>query len=199
MTTYKIDYTNSNEPPIQVGEKSIDTSTAIKLFGRRRLGYGQDMNENLLRLLESFSCPEVPASSPPVPDVGSASGSMFDTPVKGQLWFNSTPTKEVLCVYDGSVWVAHQKFGDLAANWGIIADGGQIPLPVSPSGRTFSRAECSWIVSPYGYPNTIDYMECKTDATATVTMKYSLENSVDIVGGYANYLIIAIPGNVNRD
>lgn len=195
MATYQVNPTRKNEAPISVPETEIDNSVAVKLFGRRKLSYGKDLNENLLRLLETFACPQNNMSA--TPDRSKASDNMFDNPVVGQLWYNSTPTKEGLFVWDGGAWTEQYKMGDIAANWGIIADGGQIPLPISQNGRTYTYAECSWIVSPYGYPNSIDYMKCSASATAVVTMQYSLQNSADVVGGFANYLIIGIPGNTN--
>lgn len=196
MTTYNVKFTDRAKSAIAVPETEIDTSTALKLLGRKRVAYGSDLNENLLRLLESFACPQ-DTSPTPQPDTSQATDNMFDNPVEGQLWYNSTPTKEALYVYTGSQWLVQYTFGDIAANWGLIADGGQILTPVAPNGRTFTYNECCWIVSPYGYPNTIDYMQCYTDDNGVVTMKYSLEGDATIIGGYANYLIIGIPGNVN--
>lgn len=197
MTTYNVKSTRKDVPAISINEGEIDNSIAVKLFGRKKLAYGQDLNENLLRLLETFACPQAVVDGAVVPDTTQASDNMFDNPVEGQLWYNSTPLSEGLFVYDGSQWVEQRKFGDVAANWGVIAHGSQIPLPVAPNGRTFTYAECSWIVSPYGYPNSIDYMTCRTDTSANVTMQYSLENDAALIAGYANYLIIGIPGNVN--
>lgn len=198
MATYLVKPTNINKPAISVKEGDVDNSTALKLFGRKKLAYGKDLNENLLRLLETFACPAVSVSGGVAPDTTRASDNMFDNPVEGQLWWNSTPLSEGLYVFNGAEWVEQRKFGDIAANWGVIAHGAQIPLPVAPNGRTFTYAECAWIVSPYGYPNTIDFMTCRTDSTANVTMQYSLEASSALVGGLANYLIIGIPGNVNQ-
>lgn len=198
MTVYKVHHTIPSLEPISINEQEIDNSTALTLFGRKRLAYGKELNQNLLRLLESFSCPELASSDPAVPDLDAAADpTIFANPIPGQMWFNSTPTKELLNVWNGTIWVPQARFGDIAANWGVIASGGQIPLPVSPSGRTYDYSECSWIVSPYGYPNTIDYMQCFTDESANVTMEYSLEGSASIVAGLANYIIVAIPDNVN--
>jgi hypothetical protein len=204
MATYKVKATRKSKAAISIPENEVDNSTALTLFGRKKLGYGEKLNQNLLQLLESFACPEVPNATPIRPDVSKTTNGQFDNPVEGQLWFNSTPTRETLYYYVGPrsgtdvLWQPIGTFGDIAANWGVIAHGAQIPLPISPSGRTYARSECSWIVSPYGYPNTIDYMVCRTDNDGVVTMQYSLVNDAEIVSGYANYLIIAIPGNVNQ-
>lgn len=198
MTVYQIKSTRIDQPTIDINETEIDATLSVKLFGRKRLSYGKDLNQNLLRLLESFACPRGDGEIGNFPDFTRLSDpTMFDHPKVGQLWYDSTPLSERLNVWNGEAWVIQQKAGDVAANWGIIADGGQIPLPVASSGNTFAYHECSWIVSPYGYPNTIDYMRCDTDESANVTMKYSLEGSASELSGYALYLIIGIPDNDN--
>lgn len=197
MAKYQVKPTRKDQPAISIPETEIDNSVAVKLFGRRRLAYGRELNENLLRLLESFSCPQRLVNGVVGPDKSLATDNMFDNPVEGQIWYNSTPGSEGLYFWNGGGWIAQYEFGDVAANWGVIAHGVRIPLPVSPSGRTFTYEECSWIVTPYGYPNSIDYMRCGTDDVGLVTMEYSLQNDAEVVGGYANYLIIGIPGNIN--
>lgn len=195
MAIYKVKSTRRSKATIQIQENEIDDSLPIKLFGRKRLAYGKDLNENLLHLLESFSCPAI-SPTENIPDKSKASGNMFDNPVEGQYWLNQTT--QSLCIFDGTAWIPVKRFGDIAANWGVIAHGEQIPLPLSANGRTYTYADCSWIVSPFGYPNSIDYMVCHTDYNAVVTMQYSLESDASMTNGYANYLIVAIPGNVNR-
>lgn len=199
MATYKVKHTNKNKPAINIPEQDVNSSVAVKLFGRKKLSYGKDLNENLLRLLESFACPQVIGSNPPVPDVSKATDNMFENPVNGQLWYNSTSgMNQGLYYYFNGDWLQFNKMGELAANWGVIYHGAQIPLPISSSGKTYTYSECSWIVSPFGYPNSIDYMSCKTDENAVVKMEFSLENDPTIYNGFVNYLIVAIPGNVNR-
>jgi hypothetical protein len=194
MTIYNVKSTNKSKLPIKVPEGEIVNDLAMKLFGRKKLAYGQDLNENLLRLLESFACPADPLDIN-LPHLTQASDNMFSVATDGQLWFNKTNT--TLYVYGNGVWIPQRSFGDIAANWGVISHGEQIPLPISPSGRTYTYAECSWIVAPYGYPNAIDFMVCNAGSNGIVTMQYSLENDASLIGGYANYLIVGIPGNVN--
>lgn len=87
--------------------------------------------------------------------------------------------------------------GDIAANWGVISHGQQIPIPTSSSGYTFSYDECSWMVSPFTYDDIVDFLDCSTDDVATVTMQYSVEGSGTLVDGAATYLIVGIRDNVN--
>ena len=71
-------------------------STAITLFGRGYLQYGERLNENLVHLLENFASPQLSLN---VPDP-----NILKTETTGQLWFN-TSTK-TLMVYNGQQWVA---------------------------------------------------------------------------------------------
>jgi Predicted solute binding protein len=203
MTTYQVNFTDNQKAPIELDENKIHTSLAVKLFGRKKLAYGKDLNQNLLNLLENFACPA--DGSGKAPDKTRASGNMFDNPVEGQLWYNNISGEENLFFYrvarhesEVDAWISVMKSGDVAANWGVIADGSQIPLPISTSGRTYTYEECAWIVSPYGYPAIIDYMVCNTDIAGTVTSQFSLLGSSAMVPGYANYLIVGIAGNTNQ-
>lgn len=207
MTDYTIKFTNKNKTPIVVSETNVDnSSTDISLFGRKRLEYGRDMNANFLHLLENFACPQNQAlfddTGEVAPDLLQASfiadttKRLLSTPVEGQLWYNMT--QESLFVYDGSGdWVGLGMVGDIAANWGVIADGNQIPRPQNQNGYVFDYSECSWIVSPFVFDTAITYMQCITDENANVTMFYTPEGSSTPVTGCANYLIVGIKGNTN--
>jgi hypothetical protein len=67
------------------------TSTSLGLPGRNYSGYGQTLDTNYVRIMESF------ASSSPPPN-----------PLKGQLWFNTTSSTMCVCPVDGEV---------VASNW----------------------------------------------------------------------------------
>ena len=66
-----------------VADGTVDTSTDLTFIGKNYAGYGEKQNENFLFLLENFAS----TSAPP-------------TPLKGQLWFDSSTSK--LKFYDGS-------------------------------------------------------------------------------------------------
>jgi hypothetical protein len=69
-----------------VQDASIDNSTSLTFVGRNYSGYGQPIEENLVRLLENFANTTAPAK-----------------PIQGQLWFNSTPnSRRLLVSYDGT-------------------------------------------------------------------------------------------------
>ena len=71
---------------VTVADGQIDTvSTSITLVGKNYPGYGQFVNENLVKLLENFSNSSAPNS-----------------PLQGQLWFNSAT--KVLSVYSNNAW-----------------------------------------------------------------------------------------------
>ena len=65
------------------------TSTSLGLPGRNYAGYGQTLNQNLVKLVEHF------ANDTPPPN-----------PLKGQLWFNTTNGTLNVCPYDGTTSAA---------------------------------------------------------------------------------------------
>lgn len=201
MTDYTVKYTDRNKTPITISETNVDNSTTdISLFGRKRLEYGRDMNANFLHILENFACPENPLL-PGNPDltktsfIADTTKRLLGTPTEGQLWYNTT--QESLFVWNNSEWVALGMVGDIAANWGVIAHGSQLPRPVNQHGYTFEYEECSWIVSPFVFDTAFTYMQCLTDDNANVTMFYSPEGGGPNINGCANYMIVGIKGNVN--
>lgn len=80
---YTIKHSDTTKNDILVNDNISNTETSLTFPGRNQRGYGIDIAENFLHLLENFS-----SATPP------------DNPIEGQLWFNST-TKELL-VNDGS-------------------------------------------------------------------------------------------------
>jgi len=84
--TYSIKLSNNNVL-VDVPDGAIDSSTvSLNLVGRNVAGYGFYQNENFVHLLENFS-----KSSPP------------DSPLVGQLWYDTTATQ--LKLYSSSgVW-----------------------------------------------------------------------------------------------
>jgi len=195
MTDYNVKFTNTDNPTILLEPKDINKDYSITFFGRTRLNYGRDMNENLLHLLEHFACRE-DSENPGNPDLTIAIDDLLANPVEGQVWLNSTT--EVPYFWDGSRWVAFGMLDDYAANSGRISHGQQIPMPVSTSGYEFSPEECVWIVSPSNLPGIVDYFICKTDSDAFVNMQYSLITSSSMIDGCANYLIFGLKYNTNN-
>lgn len=221
MSNYQIKFTDIAKASINVGEKDINTEKDVTLFGRLRLNYGKDLNENFLHILENFACPSSNPNAPlleQAPDTTATTDpnntiAKLVTPVEGQLWFNTSiiSTGEIdgngspvtynglPFVYDGTRW---RPLGDagssIAANWGQIADGAVIPAPVNQNGYTFNYSECSWIVSPFNQNDTASYMICRTiGEEPLVQMQYIFEGSSEPVSGISNYLIVGIRGNNN--
>lgn len=197
MVTYVINRTDINEPTTNVEEKSVNQTFSIALFGRQKLEYGELMNENVLHLLENFACPPVEGSNPPTPDLAVALENTLQNAVDGQLWYNNGD--EQLYLRRSGAWVPLSSFGEVAANYGTIAHGEQLPLPVYETGEISTYDECSWVVGPRDYPEGIDFMKCytKTD-TAQVSMQYVSPGGSTLIGGIANYMIVAIKGNINQ-
>ena len=68
-----------------ITDGTIDNSTSLTLFGKSYSGFGELLNENLVKLLENSSSTSAPTA-----------------PLKGELWFDSTTAQ--LKVYDGSIF-----------------------------------------------------------------------------------------------
>ena len=82
--SYTITLTNGNVfATVQDG--TLNTDSSMTLVGRNYVGYGQIQDDNFIRLLES-----------------GANDSAPTTPLKGQLWYNTTAN--VLQIYNGTVF-----------------------------------------------------------------------------------------------
>lgn len=68
-----------------VPDRTVDTTTPIKLLGKNYSAYGEIMAENLVQMLENFSNPVEPTN-----------------PIVGQFWWKSNTG--VISVYDGVKW-----------------------------------------------------------------------------------------------
>lgn len=197
MANYDVHFTDQTvDSKITIEQGDInDTSTDVSLFGRIRLEYGEFLNENLLHLLENFSCPEN-QYDPGNPDLAASHENLLASPTYGQFWYNSTAG--VLNFWDGEYWIPLSALEDVAANWGAIYHGEQLPLPISSvTGEAFEYSECIWSVAPAAYDAAPAAMTCATDSEARVTMNYKIAGSTTTIESYANYLIIGIRGNNN--
>lgn len=197
MTNYDVNYTDSTKTPIEVtSEEELTSGTDVHFFGRAFLEYGEQLNENLLHILENFACPEL-ALDPGNPDTTESINELLSEPTPGQWWYNTTTG--TMYYWDGSIWMPLGNRNDYAANWGQIADGGQLPRPVSAStGYIFPYSECIWSVAPANFAGHFDWMGCSTDSLANVTMKYRYPGYTEATSGIVNYLIIGIKGNQNN-
>jgi hypothetical protein len=189
MTTYVVNHTDSSKQPILIPEESIDNSTDIALFGRTRLQYGADMNQNMLSLLERFACPES-STVPGTPNLNRSDGKLA-TPIEGQIWYNST--RKLPFVWNGSSWVALLSSGSIASNWGIIFDGQKIPQPIGDDGYVFQYSECVMIVGPFTMDGEIFNYDIECNQTTGVVIA-QMNSGQSLV---ASYLIIGLRNNVN--
>lgn len=190
---YIIDFTDSTKEPIVIDETKIDTSTDITLFGRRKLQYGADMNQNLLSLLEHFACPE-DSDNPGYPNTV-LSGGKLSNPTLGQFWYNSTT--QVPYIWNGTFWEGIFTDSSIATNWGILQHGERIPAPIDSQGNTFDYSECVWVVSPFTISNgAFDSYVIETDINGFITCTYTKD--LVTTTGFVNYLIVGIKNNVNK-
>jgi len=94
------------QPVTENGPLGTEYTTDLRLFGNGSRKWGEAVDENFLRLAESFACPEKPGVVPANPqdstDIGLGPNFGINKPVQGQLWFNKTDSK--LYFYDGSGW-----------------------------------------------------------------------------------------------
>lgn len=200
MTNYIVNYTNSDKTGITIPEGEIDSTTVdISLFGRIRLEYGQELNENLLHILEHFAAYQTSESAsyyPASPDTTLTTNNLLSNPINGQLWYNKTQNR--LFVWNIDEWRPLGLVGDYAANWGQITGGNYLPKPVSSAtGHIFDYDECIWSVAPANITGQVDFLRCYTDANALVTMQQRFVGTNLFHNGIANYLIIGIRGNIN--
>ncbi len=199
MSDYNVKFTDTNKTPILVEQDAQkSTETDLVLFGRSFLEYGEQLNENLVKILENFACSEMaaPPEAGDWPDTDLTVNETLTEPLEGQLWYNTT--KQALYNYNGTMWIPLVTGSDYAANWGQVTDGTLLPRPVAQNGYVFPYSECIWIVSPAGHGGRFDYMACTTDEDAQVLMRYRLLGDDTLTSGTANYLIIGIRGNTNN-
>lgn len=200
MADYNVRHTDRNVSPISVPETEVnDTALDVVLFGRINPEYGEKLDEDLLNLLENFACPEASTTTDfndATPDLTQTSKTQLHNPTIGQLWFNST--RDTVYYWRGDVWWPIPLREYVAANWGSVMDGQQLPKPVSPiTGHVFDYHDCIWSVAPAAYIGKLGAASCATDANAVVTMKYRISGTNTAISGLANYLIIGIRGNYN--
>jgi hypothetical protein len=203
--SYVIKYTDQSKGTITITKSSLVTDKLdIALVGKTRLDYGEIFDENVLHLLEGFSCPSIVNTGgdatvhPFLPDRSVAFGSLLDNPTLGQRWFDSTNNRTNY--YDGSGWKPLMRGSDIVGVAGVIAHGQLLPQPVDDLGNVFDYSECSWTVSPFDFIDgttydEIEYMRCYTSAGGLVTMQYRFVGESSLRAGYANYMIIGIRGN----
>jgi hypothetical protein len=68
-----------------ISDGTIDTTTNLTLIGKNYAGYGEFLNENMVKLLENFANSAAPSS-----------------PVAGQIWWDTT--NSLLKTYTGTAW-----------------------------------------------------------------------------------------------
>jgi len=172
MANYNLRRTDGlGEITVTVGSRtgpSTETLVPIvdlDLYGLGALNWGKGIEQNLLRLLEHFACPQVVRSAPnpngpdftglrPVnrddaaipgqynPNVDSHTG--INAPVLGQLWFNTTNGKLYRCI-DADEGNADRFAASQNALWDVVAADPDLYLKLT--GGTMS-GPCLLYTSP---------------------------------------------------
>lgn len=161
---YQIDRTDGTVL-VTLADGVVDTTTDLLLVGRNVAGYGEQQNENFVKLLENFARADTPPSKPLV----------------GQLWFDKNADKLRPSVFDGTQWrnlsitqvqatePSNQKEGDLW--WDTVnnklyvwqADGNQHILvgPESIVGYDKTRWSSEILTDTLGtdHPCSIGYID----------------------------------------
>ena len=87
---YEVEFTdNINKGSLTVEDNDINNETSLVLVGKNLSDYGKVVNENFLHLLENF-----------------ANSTSPNSPVEGQLWYDTTIGVDQLKIYDGAQWVS---------------------------------------------------------------------------------------------
>ena len=184
---YNVKYTDNTKKPIKVPRRVFVKDIAdITLIGKRTLEYGQEFNETLLHLMESFSCPSAPNDTHN-PDPDSKIYGLLVNPLEGQLWYNSTT--ECLHVWDGTHWDEFITYNAVHGNSGFINDGEYIPIPTNQFGYYHKIEDCAISVSPYFMNAEVESFECSVDSAGKVTAKYTPIGGVQQTG-LATYAIL---------
>jgi len=126
-TVYQIKYTDgirtiTIQPGTLNGPGGVLSDSDLQLYGQGTLAWGAGVDQNLLRLIENFACPEsilVPGEPMGDAEIGVV-GAGINNPNEGQQWFNTDDQK--LYFYDGSIWVSG----------GTVVSGGAAAEPIAP-------------------------------------------------------------------
>lgn len=113
-------------PLVTLQDRTMNSAIVpLTLIGRGVVNYGTAVSENFVRLLENFAASRAP-----------------DTPISGQLWYNST--NGTLNLYSGLVWtrLASADYVD-----GKVAGASSIPHPITFAGDLTGSGQTHGTVS----------------------------------------------------
>lgn len=175
--TYQINNTAGNLVAI-IADGAIDSSTSLTLVGRKYAGYGEILQENLVKLLENFAYSVAPTN-----------------PVTGQIWYETDT--QLLKYYDGSAWQAVTNAVQLTSSIDALRSGlvGYLAANVTAINSNVSavlasvNAANAAIVSTNN--NTVSYV----DGLVSILTANAAAQSVSLASQRAN--IIALVGNVS--
>lgn len=189
---YELDYTDSSKQPIKVPRRVfIDDILDITLVGKRKLEYGEVLNENILHLLEHFACYSS-LTQLNLPDYTSVVGNLLKHPVIGQLWYNLSVRD--LYFWNGIEWKTMNTFADITGNSGFIYDGDTVPIPLDLNGNTHYLGDCAINVAPVNMMEEIESFVCEVNNQGVVTCKYTPVGGSER-SGYATYIIVCNGSN----
>lgn len=149
-----------------VADGTIDTTTDLTLIGKNYSGYGELLNENLVRLLENFSNGSQPAS-----------------PIEGQIWWDST--NDLLKVYNGTTFkVISGSTSSASAPSGAIA--GDLWFD-STNQQLYVYNGASWVLIGPSFTSVTG-----TSGAVVETVADNLGSNHVVVKLYANETVVGI-------
>ena len=157
----------------------VSNTLSIKLFGKNYLGFGADMQNNFVGMLENFTSNTAPSN-----------------PIKGQLWYKDDDAD--LKIYNGTAWVFPVKNASTLnvsgnANVGNLNTTGSIQASGNISAANINTTNS--ITAPTFVSNVADGTAPLTVTSTTRVANLSVATAGNLVNGTSNVTVL-LNGNV---
>lgn len=141
------------------------TSTSLTLLGRLSTNYGENQNENFVRLLENFANDTSPSN-----------------PITGQIWFDTSTN--VLKVYIDSIWqaITENLTGNIVSSGNLIIGSNQFEIQETNGNvrliNKYNNGNISFISNVAG---TLTNVLNINSSTGLITVTGNATNSLGVV------------------
>jgi len=167
---------------VTITDGTVDNTTSLQLFGKSYSGFGEGLNENLVKLLENSSSTSAPTA-----------------PLKGELWYDASNSQ--LKVYDGTNFKptggaksqatapTNASAGDLWVDsdddqlYFYTGSAWQLAGPVYTKGQTLSGWKIETITDNGGVNKVVSSMYVGNTRTATLSKETFIPGST--ITGFA--------------
>jgi len=161
---------------VTITDGTVDNTTSLQLFGKSYSGFGEGLNENLVKLLENSSSTAAPTA-----------------PLKGELWYDASNSQ--LKVYDGTNFKptggaksqatapTNASAGDLWVDsdddqlYFYTGSAWQLAGPVYTKGQTLSGWKIETITDNGGVNKVVSSMYVGNTRTATLSKETFIPGS----------------------